>query len=286
MPKLYVVATPIGNLNDLTPRMRGAIESADLIASEDTRVTMKLLSHWDIKKPMISCHRHNEDKRAAQIVERMLAEDLTVALTCDAGTPAVSDPGHILVHEAAMAGITIEPVSGPSAVITALSASGFDSREFAFFGFLPREKHELNDKLAAIRKTGIPVCILYESPHRVVDLVEQISAAWPGCQLCVCSDLTKKFERFYRGDPNSVLEAMRANAGIEKGEYCIVCDLSPLPPFEEKLPVPSAMVWMLARIIEDDASIAEAARSAAELGCPRNEIYAAKLRIKEMFEEE
>nr|AMP53159.1 tetrapyrrole (Corrin/Porphyrin) Methylases [uncultured bacterium] len=98
MPKLYVVATPIGNLSDLTPRMREALECADLIAAEDTRVTMKLLSHYDLKKPMVSCHRHNEDARAPQIVEKMLAEDLTVALTCDAGTPGISDPGHLLVR--------------------------------------------------------------------------------------------------------------------------------------------------------------------------------------------
>ena len=100
MPKLYVVATPIGNLNDLTSRMREALESADLIAAEDTRVTMKLLNHWDIKKSMISCHRHNEDEKAPRIVERMLEEDLTVALTCDAGTPGISDPGLFLCQAA------------------------------------------------------------------------------------------------------------------------------------------------------------------------------------------
>ena len=167
MPKLFVVATPIGNLNDLTPRMREAIESADLIAAEDTRVTMKLLNHWDVKKNLISCHRHNEEDKAPQIVERMLAEDLTVALTCDAGTPGISDPGHLLVRACWEAGIPVEPVSGPSAVVTALSASGFDAREFAFYGFLPREKKFLREKLTAIRRAGVPVCVLYESPHRV-----------------------------------------------------------------------------------------------------------------------
>ena len=123
MPKLYVVATPIGNLNDLTPRMRDALESADLIAAEDTRVTMKLLNQFDLKKPMTSCHRHNEEGKAPQIVERMLAEDLTVALTCDAGTPAISDPGNRLVDAAWRAGIRVVPVCGPSATVTALSAS-------------------------------------------------------------------------------------------------------------------------------------------------------------------
>ena len=286
MAKLFVVATPIGNLNDLTPRMREAIECADLIAAEDTRVTMKLLNHWDVKKPLISCHRHNEEDKAPQIVERMLAEDLTVALTCDAGTPGISDPGHLLVRACWEAGIPVEPVSGPSAVVTALSASGFDAREFAFYGFLPREKKFLREKLEAIRRAGVGVCVLYESPHRVCELVKQICEDWPGCMLCVCSDLTKKFERIYRGEARQVLEMLEGNPSVEKGEYCIVADLSPLPPMEEKKPPLDATVLMLVAILNDDCSIAEAAQAALDAGCPRNEVYRAKLRIQEMFEEE
>ena len=286
MPKLFVVATPIGNLNDLTPRMREAIESADLIAAEDTRVTMKLLNHWDVKKNLISCHRHNEEDKAPQIVERMLAEDLTVALTCDAGTPGISDPGHLLVRACWEAGIPVEPVSGPSAVVTALSASGFDAREFAFYGFLPREKKFLREKLTAIRRAGVGVCVLYESPHRICELVKQICEDWPGCMLCVCSDLTKKFERIYRGEARQVLEMLEGNPSVEKGEYCIVADLSPLPPMEEKKPPLDATVLMLVAILNDDCSIAEAAQAALDAGCPRNEVYRAKLRIQEMFEEE
>ncbi len=175
MARLLVVATPIGNLSDLTPRMREALESADLIAAEDTRVTMKLLNRMEIKKPMVSCHRHNEDIRAPQLVARMLAEDLTVALTCDAGTPAVSDPGHLLVRAAWEAGIPVTPVCGPSAVTTALSAAGFDAREFVFYGFLPREKKALGEKLDDVRASGVPVAVFYESPHRVVALVESIA---------------------------------------------------------------------------------------------------------------
>lgn len=287
MPKLYVVATPIGNLSDLTPRMRESIERADLIAAEDTRVTMKLLNHWDIKKSMISCHRHNEDEKAPRIVERMLAEDLTVALTCDAGTPGISDPGHLLVRACWEAGIEVEPVCGPSAVATALSVSGFDSKEFAFFGFLPREKKFLREKLTSIRRTGIPVCVLYESPHRLCDLVRQIATDWADCDICVCSDLSKKYERIYRGSASEVLGMLENNPGVEKGEYCIVCDLSALPPMEEKAqPAADAMLLMLAKIINEDAEIAEAAAYAIECGCPRNEVYKAKLKIREMFEGE
>ena len=185
MARLFVVATPIGNLNDLTPRMREALACADLIAAEDTRVTMKLLNRMELKKPLVSCHRHNEDARAPQLIERMLAEDLTVALTCDAGTPAISDPGHLLVRAAWEASIPVTPICGPSAVTAALSAAGFDAREFAFFGFLPREKKALNEKLDAVRATGVPVAVFYESPHRVVALVEAIAARWPQCLLAV-----------------------------------------------------------------------------------------------------
>lgn len=285
MPKLYVVATPIGNLSDLTPRMREALERADLIAAEDTRVTMKLLNHFDIKKPMLSCHRHNEEDKAPHIVERMLNEDLTVALTCDAGTPGISDPGHLLVRACWEAGIPVEPICGPSAVVTALSASGFDAKEFAFYGFLPREKKFLREKLESIRKAGVPVFVLYESPHRVVDLVAQLAELWPECMLCVCSDLTKRYERMYRGTAGEVLAELSANPSVDKGEYCMAVDISMLPPLEEKAaPKMTAEVFLLSRILDGD-DLPEAVDAAKEAGYPRNELYKAKLRISEMFEE-
>ena len=285
MPKLYVVATPIGNLNDLTPRMREALECADLIAAEDTRVTMKLLSHFDLKKPMVSCHRHNEDVRAPQIVERMLAENLTVALTCDAGTPGISDPGHLLVRACWEAGVPVEPVCGPSAVVTALSASGFDAREFAFYGFLPREKKPLKDKLESIRRAGVPVFVLYESPHRVVDLAAQLAELWPECMLCVCSDLTKRFERIYRGPAPEVLAQLQANPSVDKGEYCMAVDISMLPPAESpETPKLDAATFMLSRILKGD-DLDEAASAAKDAGYPRNELYRAKLKVSELFED-
>ncbi|MBQ8108716.1 MAG: 16S rRNA (cytidine(1402)-2'-O)-methyltransferase [Clostridia bacterium] len=285
MPKLYIVATPIGNLNDLTPRMREALACADLIAAEDTRVTMKLLNQFGLKKPMTSCHRHNEDFKAPQIVERMLAEDLTVALTCDAGTPGISDPGHLLVRACWEAGVPVEPVCGPSAVVTALSAAGFDAREFAFYGFLPREKKVLSDKLDTIRRAGIPVFVLYESPHRIVELVAAIAEKWPGCLLCVCSDLTKRFERIYRGKAATVLAQLRGNASVEKGEYCLAADISTLPPLEAETARPDAAAWMLSRMLEGE-SLRDAAEEALNAGYPRNAVYRAKLKISGMFEEE
>ena len=284
MPKLYVVATPIGNLNDLTPRMREALEKADLIAAEDTRVTMKLLNQFDLHKPMVSCHRHNDDQKAPQIVERMASEDLTVALTCDAGTPGISDPGHILVRECWAAGIPVEPVCGPSAVVTCLSASGFDAREFAFYGFLPREKKALNDKLDAIHRAEVPVFVLYESPHRIVELTAQLSEKWPECLLCVCSDLTKHYERIYRGPAPQVLEQLKANPSVEKGEYCLAVDISMLPPLEIQTAKVDVTAYMLSLIL-DGAEINEASERALSENYPRNDVYRAKVRIKDMFEE-
>ena len=154
MPTLYVVATPIGNLSDISPRVRETLSQVDLVAAEDTRVAMKLLNALNLSKPTISCHRHNEQQKAVPIIERMLSENIDVALTCDAGTPAISDPGHVIVAAAWEAGIQVIPISGPSATVTALSASGFDAREFAFFGFLPREKKFLREKLESIRRSG------------------------------------------------------------------------------------------------------------------------------------
>ena len=284
MPRLYVVATPIGNLSDLSARMREALAAADLIAAEDTRVTMKLLNQFELKKPMTSCHRHNEESKAPQIVERMLTEDLTVALTCDAGTPGISDPGHLLVRACWEAGIPVEPVCGPSAVVTALSASGFDAREFAFYGFLPREKKALGEKLDAIRRSGVPVFVLYESPHRIVDLTAVIAEKWPDCALCVCSDLSKVYERIYRGGALEVLAQLRANASVEKGEYCLAVDISMLPPVEVPASRPDAAVWMLSRILEGDGP-REAAEAALGVGYPRNQVYRARLRIEALFEE-
>lgn len=285
MPTLYVVATPIGNLNDLSSRVRDTLDKVDLVAAEDTRMAMKLLNHLGLSKPTVSCHRHNEESRASVIIERMLSENIDVALTCDAGTPAISDPGNLLVDAAWKAGITVVPVSGPSATVTALSASGFDAREFAFYGFLPREKKPLTEKLMAIRKTGIPIAVAYESPHRIVDLVEQIVRTLPGCNLAVCCDLTKLYEAIYRGSCEDVLSRLRQNPNVEKGEYCLVIDLSPLPPLEKKAESPQADVIML-RAILDGADLDEAAAAARDAGCPRNDIYRARLKIQSLFEEE
>lgn len=284
MPKLLVVATPIGNLNDLTPRMKEALEGCDLIAAEDTRVTMKLLNHLGIRKPLTACHQHNERRVSREIVERMLREDLTVALTCDAGTPGISDPGVALVREARDAGIEIAPVCGPTALAALLSVSGFDAREFLFCGFLPREKKPLLEKLNAIRRAGVTVFAAYESPHRVTALVNEIAALWPECQVCVCCDISKLHERIDCGVAGEVARRLAENPNAEKGEYALAVDLSPLPPLPEEQPALTPEQIMLPLLL-DGAQI-EQAVEAAMVRCPRNQVYRAKLRIQRFLEGE
>ncbi|MBQ3078991.1 MAG: 16S rRNA (cytidine(1402)-2'-O)-methyltransferase [Clostridia bacterium] len=280
--KLYVVATPIGNLNDLTPRMSEALSECDLIAAEDTRVTMKLTEKLSIKKPMVSCHRHNEDARANGLIERMLKEELTVCITCDAGTPGISDPGQALVKAAWEAGVPVIPICGPSAAVTALSASGFEATEFAFYGFLPRENKQLNEKLTEILKTGIPVAVMYESPHRVVSLVEHMAEIWPGAVVAVCCDLTKKYEKILRGTPEEVLADMKNNPNVEKGEYCITADLRLVEAPKEPERALKTEHLILDYLMEG-YSLRESADMVMKSGRPRNEVYKARLNIDRLL---
>lgn len=284
MSKLLVVATPIGNLGDISPRVREAFEQADLVAAEDTRVTMKLLDHLGLRRPLVSCHRHNEESRAPELVARMREEDITVALCSDAGTPAVSDPGNRVVEAAWEAGIPVVPVSGPSAAMTALSAAGFFAREFAFIGFAPRERKELSEKLEGCRRAGASVVIAYESPHRVVALLEKVADIWPGCRVCVCCDLTKLYERIDRGPCEEVLAALRANPNVEKGEYCAVIECPAAAPAKEapsgeKTPEEVLLDYLLAGM--DPRAAVEAA---VEAGLPRNAAKKARLAIERLAE--
>lgn len=285
MPTLYVVATPIGNLNDVSPRVRETLAKVDFVAAEDTRVAMKLLNALGLSKPTVSCHRHNEQKKSESIIERMLAEDADAALTCDAGTPAISDPGQALVDAAWTAGIHVVPISGASATVTALSACGFDAREFAFYGFLPREKKALHEKLVSIWKSRVPIAVVYESPHRIVKLTEQICQSLSGCRIAVCCDLTKKFEKIIRGDCEEVLNQLQTNPNVEKGEYCVVIDMAPLgePPKETFQP---SSLGLMFELMINGRSIQQAGQEAIEAGCGRNEVYQAKIRLKDFFEEE
>lgn len=279
MGKLYVVATPIGNLSDISPRALETLQSVDLIAAEDTRVTGNLLRHFSIEKPLTSLHRHNEAAKAGSIIERMLGENISVALTTDAGTPAISDPGSTLVREAAKAGIEVLAIAGPSAMAAALSVSGFDSREFAFYGFMPREKSDLSWKLKKIAK-GPQVAVLHESPHRIVRLMEVVTEVLPGCAACVCCDLTKLYEKTVRGSAEDVLRALHANPKVDKGEYCVILDFSGVE-LPEAAPLPTSVEAELVALMMDGMSMADAVQNAVSRGLRKNAVKRAAIRIRQ-----
>ena len=225
----------IGNLQDLSPRAADTLRNVALIAAEDTRVTMKLLHVFDIHTPLTSCHQHNEVGKGEWLAEKMLAENIDVAVVTDAGTPCVSDPGYGLVKAAVERGIEVIPVPGCSAGIAAMSVSGFDTREFAFYGFLPREKKDLREKLLQMAR-GVAVGVVHESPYRIIELVEVIAQTLPGVQLSVSCDLTKLHEKTIRGSADDVLAMLRDNPKAEKGEYCLVLDFHQVTLPEEKAP--------------------------------------------------
>lgn len=286
MPTLYVVGTPIGNLGDMTPRAVEVLRSVALIAAEDTRVTRKLTNHFGIDTPLTSCHQHNEADKGEALAQRMLEEGIDLALTTDAGTPCISDPGYGLVQAAVKRGIPVVAVPGCCAAVCALSISGMDTREFAFYGFLPREKKALREKLLAMA-AGVPVAVVHESPFRVIELMETVAETLPGTMASVSCDLTKLHELTLRGSAAEVLAALRANPKTEKGEYCLVLDFHSveLP----SAPAPAAEVSLEARLVEamlQGNELRQAQAVLVEAGEKKNAVKAAALRLKKLLQGE
>ena len=280
MSTLYVVATPIGNLGDMSPHAVEILKSVSLIAAEDTRVTKKLTNHFGIGTPLISCHQHNEKGRAPEIVQRMLAEDIDVAVVTDAGTPAISDPGTELVRAAAEAGLPVIAVAGPSAFAAAVSVSGFDFSSFTFYGFLPRGSGELKEKLLDIARKS-DGAVFHESPHRIKTLVAAIAEALPGAVLSVSCDLTKLHELTLRGAPEAILAALKANEKSEKGEYCVVADLRGVKLTEEKPTVQASLEARIFDLMISGSSLRDAVEALTAQGEKKNAVKAAALRVKE-----
>ncbi|MBR3764560.1 MAG: 16S rRNA (cytidine(1402)-2'-O)-methyltransferase [Clostridia bacterium] len=287
MPTLYVVATPIGNLNDMTPRAIETLRSVGLIAAEDTRVTMKLLNRFEISTPLTSCHQHNEESKGAWLAEKMLTEGIDVAVTTDAGTPCISDPGYGLVKACVERGIEVIPVPGCCASVSAMSVSGFDTREFAFYGFLPREKKELREKLIDMAK-GVKVAAVHESPYRVTELTEVIADLLPDCRISCSCDLTKLHEKTIRGTAAEVLQMLRDNPKTEKGEYCLVLDFHDVMLPEEK--APAAEISLEAQLVEamlkDGLDLRDAQSELVLQGAKKNAVKQAALRLKKLFAED
>lgn len=219
---LYLVATPIGNLEDITLRAIRTLRECDAVAAEDTRHTARLLNHFEIHKPLLSCHQFNEAKRGDELVER-LRSGARIALVSDAGSPGISDPGERLVRKVLDAGLRVESVPGPCALVAALTTSGLPTREFHFCGFLPHKgaaRRRLLGKIGVQRGT----IVLYESPHRILKLLEDIAGLWPARQISLSREITKRFEETVRGGAKEVFEKLKTRN--LRGEFVVT--LAPL----------------------------------------------------------
>lgn len=215
---LYLVATPIGNLEDITLRALRTLRECDVVAAEDTRRTGQLLKHFGIARPMLSYFQFNEARRSEQVIERLRRGE-KIALVTDAGSPGISDPGERVVKAAISAGFRVEAVPGPCALVAALTASGLPTEEFHFIGFLPHKSGQRHRELERL-KSFAGTLVLYESPYRVEKLLLELNELYPGRQMVLAREVTKKFEEYLRGTPVELLEVLRKRS--LKGEFVVL----------------------------------------------------------------
>ncbi len=279
------MATPIGNSEDITDRAKRILSEVDIIAAEDTRTTAKLLTLLGIKNKTISNHKFNERSQAEHLIAKLVSGE-DVAIVSDAGTPCISDPGHVLVRAAVEHGIDVVGISGASAVVTALSVSAFDFTAFSFYGFLPRKSKELRELFTEIRQSDVEVTVHFESPHRIVDTLCIISEELPNAAICLCNDLTKLFERIYRGTPSEVIAELEANPSAHKGEYTLVlysgkrAEIPADNPHGAKSPEAMLVDCMVEQGMTLKEAIDECKRTT---DISKKELYNASLRLKDMF---
>ncbi|MCP4471264.1 MAG: 16S rRNA (cytidine(1402)-2'-O)-methyltransferase [Gammaproteobacteria bacterium] len=272
---LYIVATPIGNLDDISLRAITTLEKVDLIAAEDTRHSKYLLNHLGIDTRMISCHEHNEESRCAEILQR-LADDKDVALISDAGTPLISDPGYRLVCAARRAGIRVSPIPGANSAIAALSAAGLATTSFHFFGFLSSKKQQRAAQLEALRDQA-GTLVLFESSHRIEGLLQQLSQIFPDRQCVIAKELTKLREQFLSGKASELLLRIDADKALTRGEFVVLIDNSASAGRER---LESDDIGLL-RVLLDEVPVKQAVRIAARLGGKKNDLYQLALRLRD-----
>lgn len=277
---LYIVATPIGNLDDITFRALSVLKSVDIIAAEDTRVSSVLLNKFDIKNKLVPNHKFNEKKSADYFINELSAGK-SIALISDAGTPCISDPGYILVEAAVENNIEVVGVCGACAAVTAISVCGFDCKSFAFMGFFPREKKDV-EKLFKKLNGDVNVYVFYESPKRIKDTIKLFCDKLPQARICLCNDISKKFERIYRGSPFEVLNELTENPLSEKGEYTIVIEFKQVAA-EEKQPL-SLEALLVDEVVKNNVSLKDAvANLSKKIPNSKKEIYQASLNLKSFF---
>ncbi len=271
--KLYLCATPIGNLEDITFRVLRTLKEADLIAAEDTRNSRKLLNHFEIKTPMTSYHEYNKYEKGRWLV-RQMEEGKQVALITDAGTPGISDPGEELVAMCWEAGIEITSIPGPAACITALTVSGLPTRRFSFEAFLPQDKKQRQEVLEELKK-DTRTLILYEAPHRLVKTLEELLKELGNRKITVCRELTKKHETLFKTDLEKALDWYRENS--PKGECVLVLEGKSREEIKEEerskwedMSVPEHVEFYLKQGMEKKEAMKQVAK---DRGVSKREIY-------------
>ena len=275
---IYVVATPIGNLNDLTPRMKEAFEAADFIAAEDTRVTVKLLNHMGIKKPMVSYYEHNLKDKGEYIISRVMAGE-SCAVCSDAGTPCISDPGEILVKQAHANGIRVIPVTGPSAVITALSVSGQNTGRFCFEGFLSTAKKQRLEHLEQV-KSETRTMIFYEAPHKLLNTLKDFKEYFGADRsLTIARELTKLHEQIWLTTVGQALDFYTENS--PKGEFVLIVAGGVFETAEAELTLEQVAEKCIEIMESENIPLKEAAKQAcAKTKFSKSEVYKAAQNLR------
>jgi 16S rRNA (cytidine1402-2'-O)-methyltransferase len=273
---LYVVATPLGNLRDITLRALDVLQSVDAVAAEDTRLTRRLLSHYEIRAQLIAVHEHNEEHAAAGI-NRLLTEGKSVAYVTDAGTPAISDPGALLVSRVREAGLRVIPIPGPSAVTAALSAAGAGARHFLFYGFLPSKagaRREALDGLSSLPYT----LVFYEAPHRLVETLEDmVQSLGPDRALVIAREITKMFESFHRCTLGAAPAWLAEDPNRVRGEFVLIVEGAATEPADS-----DAQAQRVLEILLRELPLKQAVQLATEItGGKKNALYARALQIKQ-----
>lgn len=284
---LYIVATPIGNSQDMSPRGKKILSEVDIIAAEDTRRSMVLLNKLEIRNKLVSNHKFNEYGKAKYFINEML-DGKSVAVITDAGTPCISDPGNELIKAAVEAGIRIIGVPGCCAAVTALSVSGFDLSSFMFYGFFPRENADRRRMLEKLRRGDTRTFAFYESPKRIMDLVDFFIDSGARCRMCLCNDMTKLHEMHFRGTPAEVKEQLLAKGSYEKGEYAIIIEIDEDYVFNKVEHTVSAEAMLVDAMVSGGISAKEAVSAVLvdeNNSYSKNELKAAALRLKKLFGE-
>jgi len=273
---LYIVATPIGNLDDISLRAIATLNAVDLIAAEDTRHSKYLLNHLGIETPMISCHEHNEKSRSAVLLEELVAGS-DVALISDAGTPLISDPGYRLVVAAQQAGIPVSPIPGANSAIAALSAAGLPTQNFHFCGFLSSRSKERGLQLQALREIPVTL-VLFESSHRIERLMQQLVQVFPEKQCVIAKELTKLHENFMRGSAAELLTRLKDDSVLSKGEFVVLIDNSD-DAASKQLNTDDVEIL---KVLLEEVSVKIAVKIAIRLtGKKKNELYQQALQLQD-----